>query len=86
MTVPKPLLRQISELCVALGTDGLRGELTLMKAARAHAAFDGRKRVRLSDVKAMAASALRHRLRRDPLDDAGSSVRVTRAVTEVLGA
>ncbi|MEO0617959.1 MAG: magnesium chelatase ATPase subunit I [Pseudomonadota bacterium] len=86
VTVPKPLLRQISELCVALGTDGLRGELTLMKAARAHAAFDGRKRVRLSDVKAMAASALRHRLRRDPLDDAGSSVRVTRAVTEVLGA
>jgi magnesium chelatase subunit I len=29
---------------------------------------------------------LRHRLRRDPLDEAGSNVRVERAVDEVLGA
>jgi magnesium chelatase subunit I len=30
--------------------------------------------------------ALRHRLRRDPLDESGSSVRIDRAVGEVLGA
>jgi magnesium chelatase subunit I len=29
---------------------------------------------------------LRHRLRRNPLDDTGSSVRVQRAMDEVLGA
>jgi magnesium chelatase subunit I len=29
---------------------------------------------------------LRHRLRRNPLDDSGSSVRVDRAVTELMGA
>jgi magnesium chelatase subunit I len=28
---------------------------------------------------------LRHRLRRNPLDDAGSSVRVDRAIVEILG-
>jgi magnesium chelatase subunit I len=34
----------------------------------------------------MAPAVLSHRLRRDPLDDAGSSVRVGRAVTELFGA
>jgi len=32
----------------------------------------------------MAAPALRHRLRRNPLDDAGSGTRVARAVEEVF--
>jgi magnesium chelatase subunit I len=30
--------------------------------------------------------ALRHRLRRNPLDDTGSGARVQKALTEVLGA
>jgi magnesium chelatase subunit I len=34
----------------------------------------------------MAPSALRHRLRRDPLDEAGSSARVERVLAEVLPA
>jgi magnesium chelatase subunit I len=29
---------------------------------------------------------LRHRLRRNPLDDTGSSVRVERAISELFGA
>jgi len=29
--------------------------------------------------------ALRHRLRRDPLDESGSSSRVARTVSEILG-
>jgi magnesium chelatase subunit I len=37
-------------------------------------------------LRQMAPSALRHRLRRDPLDDAGSTVRVDRAVSEMFGA
>jgi magnesium chelatase subunit I len=32
----------------------------------------------------VAASALRHRLRRNPLDDTGSTVRVDRAVAELF--
>ena len=40
----------------------------------------------LKDLKQVAPPALRHRLRRDPLDDAGSSVRVDRAVVELFGA
>jgi hypothetical protein len=34
-------LERAAQLCMKLGTDGLRGELTLMRAARALAAFDG---------------------------------------------
>jgi magnesium chelatase subunit I len=30
--------------------------------------------------------ALRHRLRRDPLDDTGSDVRIERAIEEVMAA
>jgi magnesium chelatase subunit I len=33
----------------------------------------------------VAPPALRHRLRRNPLDDAGSTVRVDRAVAELFG-
>lgn len=78
------LLALIAEICIALGTDGLRGELTLIKAARAHAAWMGRNSVTPEDVREMATSALGHRLRRNPLDDASGSVRVERALEEIF--
>ena len=82
---PDETLRACAELCIALGSDGLRGELTLLRTARALAAFDKAKAVGIPHVRAIAPSALRHRLRRDPLDEAGSTTRVHRVVEEVLG-
>jgi magnesium chelatase subunit I len=84
--VPDAALEQAARLCMRLGTDGLRGELTLMRAARALAAFDGSADVGDAQLRRIAAPALRHRLRRDPLDEAGSSIRVERAVQELFGA
>lgn len=81
---PDALLRQVAMLCVALGTDGLRGELTLIRAARALAAMEQAPVVTTEHLRRMAGPALRHRLRRDPLDEAGSDVRVARAVADVL--
>ncbi|MDG4646910.1 magnesium chelatase ATPase subunit I [Roseibacterium sp. SDUM158017] len=78
------ILRDCAELCVALGSDGLRGELTLLRAARALAAFEDEPSVTRGHLRRVAASSLRHRLRRDPLDDAGTTTRVTRTVEEVL--
>ncbi|HSG88022.1 MAG TPA: magnesium chelatase ATPase subunit I [Pseudomonadales bacterium] len=86
LEVPDAVLEGAARLCMELGTDGLRGELTLMRAARAAAALDGRKAVTLAHLRAIAAPALRHRLRRDPLDEAGSSVRVERAIEAVFDA
>jgi magnesium chelatase subunit I len=77
--------RRVAELCVALGTDGLRGELTLLRAARSVAALDKAQTATMAHVKAIAMPALRHRLRRNPLDEVGSGVRIERALAEVFG-
>jgi magnesium chelatase subunit I len=79
-------LERAAQLCMALGTDGLRGELTLMRAARALAALDGEAAVGDAQLKRAARPALRHRLRRDPLDDTDAGARVDRAVQEVFAA
>ena len=83
--VPDAALERAAALCIHLGTDGLRGELTLMRAARATAALEGESRVDDKHLRRVAALVLRHRLRRDPLDDSGSGERVARAVSEVFG-
>jgi magnesium chelatase subunit I len=65
-----------------LGTDGLRGELTVLRAVRALAAFEGKKKANLGHLKKIAPMALGHRLRRNPLDDSSSNVRIERAMQE----
>lgn len=77
-------LHDIAALCLALGADGLRGELALLRAARALAAYEGVAAVDRDVIRRVAGLALGHRLRRDPLDDAGAGVRVARAVAETL--
>jgi len=77
------LLYRASELCVAVSSDGLRGELTLMRAARALAALQAAPEVSLDHLRQIAVPALRHRLRRNPLDDTGSGERIERALAEL---
>lgn len=79
-------LERAAQLCLQLGTDGLRGELTLVRAARAFAAFEGDDAVTDAHLRRVAPAALRHRLRRNPLEEAGSSVRVDRALEACFGA
>ena len=83
--VPDTTLERAAQLCMSLGTDGLRGELTLIRAARAFAALQGDAEVGDAHLVRVAPPALRHRLRRNPLDDAGSTARVDRAVAELFG-
>ena len=84
VSVSDELLIQISELCAHLGADGLRGELTMMRAIRALCAFENKKVATLDHLKRISPYALRHRLRRDPLDDTGSTVRIERALEEIF--
>jgi magnesium chelatase subunit I len=82
--VSDAVLERAAELCMSLGTDGLRGELTLIRAARAAAALKGDAEVGDAHLRQVASPALRHRLRRNPLDDTGSTTRVERAVAELF--
>ncbi|GAA0787112.1 magnesium chelatase ATPase subunit I [Roseibium denhamense] len=81
--IPDDILSRMSLLCMRLGIDGMRGELTLMRACRASAALAGRLSVTWDDVSEISPMVLCHRLRRDPLDDAGSAPRVERAIEAV---
>lgn len=84
--VPDAMLERAAALCLELGTDGLRGELTLIRSARALAALEGDACVGLAHLRRIAAPVLRHRLRRNPLDESGSSARVERAASALLDA
>ena len=84
--VADAMLELGSRLCQAVGADGLRGELTLLRAARAAAALAGKKAVSPRHVAEVAPLALRHRLRRNVTDEIGSTVRITRAVAELIPA
>jgi magnesium chelatase subunit D len=82
--VPREVLRSIAELCLRLNVDGHRGEITIARAARALAAFEGRREVTSADVRRVAPMSLRHRLRRDPLEQAGGA-RVENHLDELFG-
>ena len=83
VVVPDEVLVLASRLCIAVGADGLRGELTLMRSARALAALDGADVVTGQHIRTVAPMALRHRLRRNVLDETGSTVRIERALEEL---
>ena len=85
LAVSDVVLERAATLCSQLGTDGLRGELTLLRTSRALAAYDGDDEVTLTHLRRIAPLALRHRLRRNVLDDAGSTTRVERAIAELWG-
>ncbi len=84
IAVPDAVLENAAHLCMALGTDGLRGELTLMRAARALAAMGAAKIVDETHLRQVAPLVLSHRLRRNPLDEARAAQRVERAVEELF--
>ncbi len=83
LDAPEEILADAAALCMAVGADGLRGELTLIRAARAAAALAGRKTIGRKDLIAVAPMALRHRLRRNVLDESGSTARIERAIAEL---
>jgi magnesium chelatase subunit I len=85
-SVPDAVLERATALCAKLGTDGLRGELTLLRTVRAYAALQGHNDATLEDLRTIAPLCLRHRLRRNVLDEASSTTRVERALDELYAA
>lgn len=66
--VPWSLMAAIARMTARLQVPGHRGELAILRAARANAALEGRDTVLEADVALAASLALPHRMRRDPLE------------------
>lgn len=64
-------LSLVASVCASFEVDGMRADLVIARAARAHAAWEGRTEVTAQDVRAAARLALPHRRRRDPFDSPG---------------
>ncbi len=80
----RELLTRIAQFCAELKIDGHRGELTIMRASRALAAFEGRNYVDEDDVRRVANMSLRHRLRKDILEETATTERIEQAVDSVM--
>lgn len=85
ITMSDDVLTDIARLCMQLGIDGHRGELTITRTAHAFAAFNGDKEVTMEHVKEIAGLALRHRLRKDPLETLDPGEKIERELAKVLG-
>ena len=82
--IDEDLRLRISAVCGELDVDGLRGDIVTNRAARALAAFEGRKEVTEEDIARVVSTALRHRLRKDPLEQVDSGYRVIKAFCKVF--
>jgi len=63
-------LHTIATLTSSLQVDGHRADLVILKAARAHAAFQARQRISETDIALAAELALPHRVKRGPFQQA----------------
>jgi magnesium chelatase subunit D len=80
--LPAPVVLAASRMAAALGTDGMRADLALCRAAAALAGLEGRKEAGIDDLRRVAPLALSHRRRRDLFESPG----VTREqIEEALG-
>ncbi len=59
----------IANLTAGLNVDGHRADLVILKAARAHAAFEGRRDITERDILLAAELALPHRMKRGPFSE-----------------
>ncbi len=64
-------LTRIATVCAGCEVDGMRADIVTARAARAHAAWEGRTDVTREDIRVAARLALPHRRRRNPFDAPG---------------
>ncbi|MDR3204853.1 MAG: ATP-binding protein [Deltaproteobacteria bacterium] len=67
VTIDRQLLFDIARYCLAVGVDGHRGDILVLKTAKTLAAWRGQTQVDNSDITSAAQLALPHRVRREPL-------------------
>ena len=71
VTAGEEIVNGIVSVTINFGVDGHRADITMLKAAKANAALEGRAEVIKDDIRATAELVLAHRLKRRPFEDAG---------------
>jgi magnesium chelatase subunit I len=84
VTLEPDLRIKISQVCGTLDVDGLRGDIVINRAAKAHAAYHERIDVTLQDIETVVVLCLRHRLRKDPLESIDSGDKVREVFEEIF--
>mmetsp|Transcript_16112 Transcript_16112/g.48403 ORF Transcript_16112/g.48403 Transcript_16112/m.48403 type:complete len:431 (-) Transcript_16112:246-1538(-) len=82
--VSNEIVVKISQVCSELNVDGLRGDIVTNRAARAYCAFDGRTEVTEDDIQKVITLCLRHRLRKDVLDNMDNGDKVQKVFDEMF--
>ena len=84
--ISRDMLRIIVDICIRLGVDGHRGDITMMKTSSTIAALAGRTEVTEEDIREAASLVLAHRMKRTPFDDPETDEkRIEDAVDDAIG-
>ena len=84
VSIDDDLRLNISAICGELDVDGLRGDIVTNRSAKAIAAFEGRDEVSEDDIARVITCSLRHRLRKDPLEQIDSGEKVINAFCKIF--
>ena len=84
VNIDEDLRLNISAICGELDVDGLRGDIVTNRSAKAIAAFEGRDEVSEFDIARVITCSLRHRLRKDPLEQVDSGGKVIQAFCKIF--
>lgn len=69
ITISDNIFESIASITIHLCVDGHRADITMLEAAKALAAWHGRKEVVIEDILAVAELVLTHRMRRQPFEE-----------------
>jgi len=84
--ITKEQINLISKICLEFGVDGHRADITIQRAARAHAAYNSRLVVTKEDISVAAELALPHRMRKRPFEEEEfTKERLDRVIEDILG-
>ena len=82
--VPEDIYKTVVDLTSQLNLDGHRGDIVLLKAAKAYAAFNKKDSVEKEDLKKVVLFSLRHRLKRLPFEEPEMEVKKLYELLSIL--
>jgi magnesium chelatase subunit I len=83
VSAPRSVCVEIARFCLDVGVDGHRGDIIMLKTAKTHAAYHGRKEVTAEDIEVAAELVLPHRVRRQPFQEIPPDVKSMRGSTSL---